>query len=204
MPDNPKSLLVATNNRGKLAELMSLLGDLPVTLRCLADFSDINEVEETGTTFIENARLKAAGYALQTGLPAIADDSGLEVASLDGRPGILSARYGGAETGFTEKMLMLLREIDAIGSSDRTARFVCSIAVADPDGNILRTTSGVCPGRIAAAQRGDHGFGYDPLFIPDGFDQTFGELPDEIKREISHRAHAFGQIIPFLRDFIAV
>ncbi len=204
MADRLKKLLVATNNPGKLAELRSLLDGLPVELRSLEDVEQIVQIEETGATFIENARLKASGYAMQTGLPAIADDSGLEVDALGGRPGVLSARYGGPDTGFDEKMAKLLGELDEIGHARRTARFVCAIAVADSSGNILCTAEGICSGNIAAAPRGLHGFGYDPLFIPDGYDQTFGELSGAIKGKISHRSSAFEQIIPFLRDFIAV
>jgi len=197
-------LLVATNNQGKLAEMIDRLADLPVELRSLSDIETFDEVEETGATFVENARLKASGYAAQTGLPAIADDSGLEVAALDGRPGILSARYGGANTSFDEKMTKLLSEIDKTGDTRRKARFVCAMAIADAAGNILYTTSGICDGKIAAEPRGNLGFGYDPLFIPDGFELTLDELPGAVKQKISHRARAFEQIIPFLRDFIAV
>ncbi len=199
-----KKLLVATNNPGKLAELRDLLGRLPVALQSLGSFEQIVEVEETGATFVENARLKANGYAIQTGLPALADDSGLEVEALGGRPGVLSARYGGRDTGFDEKMAKLLGELDEIGHARRNACFVCAIAVADPFGNILHTAEGICRGNIAAAPRGLLGFGYDPLFIPEGYDMTFGELSGAIKEKISHRALAFEQIIPFLRDFIAV
>ena len=199
-----KKLLVATNNPGKLAELRDLLAGLPVELHSLQDFKTFDEVEETGVTFVENARLKAGGYATQTGMIAIADDSGLEVVALGDRPGVLSARYGGADTSFDEKMVKLLGELDKTGDTSRKARFVCAMAIADPSGKILYTTEGICPGKIAAAPRGQLGFGYDPLFIPNRFDLTFGELSGEIKRKISHRARAFEQIIPFLRDFIAV
>lgn len=202
MTENQRKLLVATNNPGKLLELLALLDEIPVTLESLNDWKQIIEVEETGSTFIENARLKASGYALQTGSPAIADDSGLEVEVLDGRPGVLSARYGGQDTSFAEKMTKLLGEIDASCSTNRAARFVCAIAIADASGNILFTTEGICPGKIASESHGLQGFGYDPLFIPDGYDLTFGELSGEVKRKISHRARAFEQIIPFLRDFI--
>ncbi|MFM9904887.1 MAG: RdgB/HAM1 family non-canonical purine NTP pyrophosphatase [Pyrinomonadaceae bacterium] len=200
----PTILLVATNNPGKLAELEALLHDLPIRLCSLGDLESFSEVEETGNTFLENAQLKASGYATQSGLAAIADDSGLEVEALDGRPGVLSARYGGVDTGFDEKMRMLLDELDTIGDSQRNARFVSAMAISDPTGKILHTTDGVCTGKIALQPRGDLGFGFDPLFIPDGFDKTFGELPAEIKQKISHRAGAFNRIIPFLRDFIAV
>ena len=196
-------LLIATNNNGKVAELQDLLSDIPVQLISLADFMNIIEVEETGTSFAENAQLKASGYAKQTGNLALADDSGLEVDALDGRPGVLSARYGGESTGFAQKMAKLLDEIRLTGSADRQARFVCSIAIADAAGNILISANGVCEGRIGDSPRGSGGFGYDPLFIPVGYEQTFGELDLAIKQTISHRSRAFQQIIPFLRHFNA-
>ncbi|MEQ1923031.1 MAG: RdgB/HAM1 family non-canonical purine NTP pyrophosphatase [Pyrinomonadaceae bacterium] len=199
----PQKLLVATHNLGKLAELRSLLEDLPFELVGLSDFDNVTEVEETGATFIDNAKLKAIGYAQQTGLFALADDSGLEVDALEGRPGVLSARYGG-DVGFDIKMQMLLSEMNNSTNDSRTARFVCSIAIAAPDGKILHTTEGVCSGNIASDPSGNGGFGYDPVFIPDGFKETFGELSGAVKQKISHRARAFEQIMPFLRDFIAV
>lgn len=197
-------LLIATNNAGKVRELRDMLAGVPLDLVSLAEFPAVEEVEETGTTFAENARLKAVGYARQTGLPALADDSGLEIDALGGRPGVLSARYGGDETGFGEKMRMILAEILEVPEGARSARFACSLAVADTSGEILFETAGVCPGRIAATPRGTGGFGYDPIFVPDGFELAFGELDDAVKREISHRARAFRQIIPFLRHFNAV
>lgn len=199
----PQKLLVATNNLGKLAELRSLLADLPLELIGLSDFENVTEVEETGTTFIDNAKLKATGYAQQTDLLALADDSGLEVDALDGRPGVLSARYGG-DVGFDQKMQLLLGEMNDSVTDSRAARFVCSIAIAAPNGKILYTTEGICPGNIAAEPFGNGGFGYDPIFVPDGFNETFGELSTAVKQKISHRARAFEQIMPFLRDFIAV
>jgi len=198
-----RRLLVATHNLGKLAELRSLLAELPIELIGLSDFENVTEVEETGSTFIDNAKLKASGYAQQTGSFAIADDSGLEVDALNGRPGVLSARYGG-EVGFDKKMQLLLGEMKTSTNESSAARFVCAIAIAAPDGGILHTTEGVCPGNIAHEPRGNGGFGYDPLFVPEGFEETFGELSGTVKQKISHRARAFEQIMPFLRDFIAV
>ena len=197
-----KKLLVATSNSGKIAELRDLLAGLPLDLIGLGELN-ASEVPETGATFIDNARLKATGYARQTGMLAIADDSGLEVDALNGRPGVLSARYGG-DVGFDKKMQMLLAEMDDSLNHSRAARFVCAIAIAGADGNILYTTEGICPGSLAMESRGNGGFGYDPLFIPDGFEETFGELSAALKQKISHRARAFEQIMPFLRDFIAV
>lgn len=199
----PHKLLVATYNLGKLAELRSLLAGLPFELIGLSDFDNVTEVEETGLTFIDNAKLKAIGYAQQTGSFALADDSGLEVDALDGRPGVLSARYGG-DVGFDKKMQLLLGEMTDSINDSRAARFVCAIAISGPDGKILHTTEGICQGNIANEPRGNGGFGYDPLFVPEGFEETFGELSGTVKQKISHRARAFEQIMPFLRDFIAV
>ena len=198
-----KRLLVATNNKGKLAELGQMLASVDIELVSLADLDITEEVEETGTTFVENARLKASGYARMANLPAIADDSGLEVDALDRRPGVLSARYGGAETNFDEKMKMLLAELVSTGDTERRARFVCSIAIADAVGNIAHAVSSTCEGKIAPNKRGEGGFGYDPIFIPDGYEQTFGELERHVKLKISHRARAFYKIMPFLLDFLA-
>ena len=197
-------LLLATNNPGKVNELKGLLAGLPYDLIGLADFPDITEVEETSLSFTGNARLKASGYALQTGFLALADDSGLEVEALEGRPGVLSARYGGTSSSFGGKMAMLLAELKETGDEMRRARFVCSIAVAGPSGDILSLARGICEGKLARSPRGSGGFGYDPLFIPVGFDRTFGELNEAVKQKISHRSRAFEEIIPFLRHFKAV
>ncbi len=197
-------LLIATKNEGKIKELTGLLNGLPVGLRCLNEFENIFEPEETGATFAENARLKAKYYALRTGIPALADDSGLEIEALGGAPGVFSARYAGKNASYTEKMNLLLSEINEKKVDDRRARFGCAMAIADADGGIKFLSEGVCEGKIAFAVRGTRGFGYDPIFIPDGFSETFGEISDEIKQKISHRARAIEKIILFLRDFTAV
>lgn len=199
-----RKLLLATNNPGKIEELRSMVLELPVEIRGLADFPRAEEVAETGTTFDENARLKASGYARQTGLISLADDSGLEVEALGGRPGVLSARYGGEGMSFENKMKKLLRELENANSLKRNAQFTCAIAISDQDGGILFESTGVCRGTIALSPMGSGGFGYDPIFVPDGFEQTFGELSDAIKQKISHRASAFSQIMPFLRDYIDI
>lgn len=195
-------LLVATNNAGKVRELAALLSGLPFRLLSLGEIADVTGVEETGATFEENAILKARGYAVQSGMWALADDSGLEIEALGNRPGVLSARYGGEGTGFDKKMEMLLAEVDAAGSDDRRARFVSVIAVADETGEIKHVATGTVEGSIAPSPRGTNGFGYDPIFVPDGFEYTFGELSDEIKGQISHRSRASAKIIRFLSGFI--
>jgi XTP/dITP diphosphohydrolase len=196
-------LTLATFNQGKLAEYSRMLAELPIELRALDSFADISEIDETGETFKDNARKKASGYGRQTVSYVLADDSGLAIDALDGRPGVHSARYGGTETDFALKMQLVLDELREKPACNRNARFVCAIAIAGPDGKIVFEASGVCEGRIAKLARGSGGFGYDPIFIPDGFDQTFGELSAQIKQKMSHRARAMSQIIPFLRDNIA-
>jgi XTP/dITP diphosphohydrolase len=191
-------LLIATGNKGKVAELRSLLAGLPLRLRDLAEFPSAREVEETGQTFADNASLKAQGYAEQTGLWTLADDSGLEVDALGGAPGVFSARYGGEGLTDADRVERLLAELSRVGARDRRARFVCVIAIADPHAHVMNLWTGTCEGRIVHAPRGTHGFGYDPVFLPDGFEQTFGELPAEIKHDISHRALALKAARSFL------
>lgn len=197
-------ILVGTKNAGKVKELKNLLADIPVKLRSLDEFENTIEPEETGATFYENAALKAVYYAEKTGLAALADDSGLEVAALNNAPGVYSARYGGKDSSDAEKIVKLLAELKNSGSENRAARFVCAIVLTNEAGEKIFEAEGICDGRIADQPRGENGFGYDPIFIPEGFDQTFGELSGEIKSELSHRARAIGKIIRFLRDFTAV
>lgn len=196
-------LLIATKNKGKIVELEKLLAGLPITLRSLRDFPKVIEPEETGLTFTENAVLKAKYYSLQTGLPALADDSGLEVEALGGDPGVFSARYAGENAGSVEKIEKLLSELSATPGDNRSARFVCAMVLTDEKGEIKYLTQGVCKGKISFKSSGENGFGYDPVFIPEGFSETFGELSNEIKRKISHRARASEKIITYLRGFIA-
>ena len=204
MTENKTELLIATKNAGKIKELKELLIGLPIQTRCLNAFPNITEPEETGANFAENAVLKAKYYALQTKLWALADDSGLEVEALNGAPGVFSARYAGENANDEEKIEKLLRELNNIKNiKDRRARFVCAMAIADETGEIKFLADGVCDGAIALTASGANGFGYDPVFIPDGFSNTFGELSDQIKRKISHRALATGKIIQHLRRFYA-
>ena len=192
-------LLVATNNAGKIRELSQLLSDSPLRLRLLSEFEDVAEAEETGTTFTENATLKALYYSAHARLLTLSDDSGLAVDALGGAPGVYSARYAGVHATYAERMARLLGEIEAADGTDRRARFVCVIAVADPSVSTVETFEGVCEGRIAHAPRGTGGFGYDPLFIPDGYEQTFGELPEQVKHTLSHRARALAKAVRHLR-----
>ena len=194
-------ILIATTNEGKIAEFRSLLFDERLEFIGLDAFSDIPDIEETGNTLAENAKLKAVAYSSYFGLHTLADDSGLEVEALNGRPGVFSARYGGVNIDYAAKIRLLLDEINAAEKRSRTASFVSHIVFASPDGDVLFEAEGVCEGSIAFEPKGSNGFGYDPVFIPDGFDQTFGELSDDVKQKVSHRAHAIAKIMRYLRDF---
>ena len=183
--------------------MRGLFAEHPLEIRSLADFPDTGDVEETGSTFRENAELKAREFALETGVLCLADDSGLEVTALNGAPGVHSARFAGPDTGYAEKMAKLLAMLAETGDDDRRARFVCSMSLADPDGRVLHTVEGECRGRIAERPSGTSGFGYDPIFIPDGFAQTFAELGDDVKQRISHRSKAAELVSRYLLHFIA-
>ncbi|AFZ42375.1 non-canonical purine NTP pyrophosphatase, rdgB/HAM1 family [Halothece sp. PCC 7418] len=183
-----KQLIVATGNPGKLKEMQSYLRDLPCTLALKPPELD---VEETGTTFMENARLKAKTVAQATGKCAIADDSGLAVAALNGAPGIYSARY--AETD-QERIARVLRELG--DTPDRAAKFVCAVAIADPNGAIALEKEGICQGEILRAPRGNNGFGYDPIFYVPSVQQTFAEMTPDQKEKLSHRGQAFSALFP--------
>ena len=141
-------------------------------------------------TYAENAIAKAKFYAAATGMLALADDSGLEVAALGGAPGVYSARYAGVGASDADRRQLLLAELAKVDSGIRQARFVAAVAIVDPNGEVLNLSEGICEGTIIFESRGTSGFGYDPLFVPDGYDQTFAELPDEVKNRISHRARA--------------
>lgn len=199
----PKELVIATRNRGKLIEVRQLLSDIPLILRSLWDFPHAAEVEETGTTFSHNASIKASAYALQTGAWTLSDDSGLEVDALGGAPGVYSARYAGEGATDLERIELLLSELARTGDHRRRARFVCAVSLADPAGRIINVSIGACEGRIAQSPRGGRGFGYDPVFIPEGFHETFGELSPEVKQNISHRARALCETRSFLEKLLA-
>ncbi|WNZ46828.1 RdgB/HAM1 family non-canonical purine NTP pyrophosphatase [Leptolyngbya boryana CZ1] len=184
-------LVVATGNPGKVKEIEPYLSGLNWELRLKPPEL---EMEETGTTFQENAAQKATQVAIATGQWAIADDSGLEVMALDGRPGVYSARYAESDQARIAKLLGELGD-----ATDRRAQFVCAIAVAKPDGTIALLTEGFCPGEILTAPRGEGGFGYDPIFYVPEQGMTFSEMPLEVKQEISHRGRAFQAILPQMR-----
>jgi XTP/dITP diphosphohydrolase len=193
-------LLIATRNSGKTEEIRSLLKGVELDVVSLRDFPEIDTVEETGGTYEKNALLKCITYARESGLWALADDSGLEVDALDGAPGVFSARYGGTEATDADRVDLLLSRLSEISDDRRSARFRCFAAIADPDANVIKIAEGTCEGRIARAPRGNNGFGYDPVFIPVGYDVTFAELPAEEKDRISHRAIAMRKIREFLQQ----
>ena len=182
-------LLVATNNPGKVREYEALLRGLPLTLTYPAQEGIDIEVEETGSTFAENARLKAMAYAGASDLLTLADDSGLEVDALGGEPGTRSARYAGQEASDEDRYRLLLSKLEGVPWERRTARFRCVIAVARLQGEV-HIAEGTCEGVIAFEPKGEHGFGYDPVFYMAEHGQTMAELEPEVKNRISHRARA--------------
>jgi|SRR6185369_5631301 len=184
------TLLLGTRNPGKVIEIVSILAESGWSFSSLQEFPNVGEAEENFATFAENAIAKAQFYASATGLCALADDSGLEVEALGGAPGVFSARYAGAHASDADRRSLLLSELGKTGDTTRRARFVAVVAISKPNGEILNVSEGICNGTITFAPRGTGGFGYDPLFIPDGYTQTFAELPDTIKNQISHRARA--------------
>lgn len=198
------TLLIATSNPGKVVEIASLLAASTSLNYRVIGFGDLPEVpptvEETGATFSENALLKAEQYHAMTGLLTLADDSGLEVDALGGRPGVYSARYGGEGLTSAQQIELLLNEIKDVADEQRTARFVCSIAIVGrQEGKTFsQTFEGSCEGIIARHPRGNEGFGYDPIFIERATGRTFAELTREEKAPLSHRGKAFSQARKFL------
>lgn len=188
-PEAASSYVVATFNRHKAAELEALLRLPGVTLSLLADWPEATAPEETGTTLLENARIKARAAAALTGLPAIADDTGLEVDALGGAPGVHAARYAGPAARYEDNVAKLLRELAGVPAARRTARFRTVCVAAWPDGREVQA-EGVLEGVIVEAPRGTNGFGYDPVFVPAGDTRTFAELTDAEKNAMSHRARA--------------
>ncbi|MCR4425652.1 MAG: RdgB/HAM1 family non-canonical purine NTP pyrophosphatase [Firmicutes bacterium] len=196
-----KALVVATRNRGKTAEIGAILRaqGIEADLRALWDYPGAPEISEDGGTFVANAVKKARAAAMFTGEVAVADDSGLVVDALGGQPGVMSARFGGP--GLTdreryERLLALMRDVPGPA---RTARFICAVAVATPEG-LIGVAEGSCEGTIAWEPAGEGGFGYDPVFIFAGSGKTFGQLDEATKNRVSHRARAFEKAIPLIRE----
>lgn len=192
-----KRLVVATRNKGKIVEITALLDGLVDQVSSAADFPDFPETVEDGTTFAENALKKAREASLYSGLPALADDSGLVVDALNGRPGVYSARFAGSGAGDAANNGLLLEECRNVPEEQRQAAFVCALAYVTPHGVEMLFT-GKVTGRILSAARGEGGFGYDPLFLVDGFERSMAELTLEEKNRVSHRAHAFALFREYL------
>ena len=199
-------LLVATTNPGKFAEVQAFLAKLPLQITSLKNLTNPPEVVENGRTFEENALKKARTLAEYSGLLTLADDSGLEVNALAGEPGIYSARYAGAEGDDERNNLKLLGELTGVGEEQRTARFVCALALCAPQSQgmkewVVRQT---CEGRIAFAPSGSHGFGYDPLFFYPPFGKTLGEIERDVKATVSHRGKALMKLAEVLATLLEV
>jgi len=186
-------LVIASHNQGKVREIRELLAPFAITVRGAAELG-LPEPEETGDTFEANAVLKARAAADRTGLVALADDSGLVVAALGGAPGIYSARWAGPDKDFRIGMARIERELLALNTANKRAKFVCALALAEPKGK-TQTFVGEIEGTLSFPPRGDRGFGYDPIFVPEGMDKTFGEIEPAIKHGMSHRARAFEKLL---------
>ena len=191
-------LVIASHNPGKVREIADLLKPHGVSVSSAGELG-LPEPEETGSTFVENARLKAHAAATGADLPALADDSGLAVAALDGQPGLYSARWAGPDRDFRLAMDRVERELAATGDRDRRAAFISVLCLAWPGGRD-EVFEGRVDGHLVWPPRGDRGFGYDPMFVPDGYDITFGEMDPAHKHTISHRARAFEGLVAWLRE----
>ncbi len=191
------NVVIATSNAHKVEEYKALIGDDSIEMQSLLDYPGFPDVEENGKTFTENASIKAVAASKYCDAPAFADDSGLEVFALNGEPGIYSARYAPTDP---ERIAKLLKNLE--GKEDRSARFVCVIAIAF-NGEVIETFEGEIRGAIGFEPKGENGFGYDPIFIPEGETRTFAELSSEEKNSISHRANAFRKAAEFVEEQIA-
>lgn len=194
-----RPILIASKNKGKIKEFKKLLSEYDLDVKSLLDYEDIPDVEETGETFYENAELKARAIGDLLDLPVIADDSGLIIDALDGRPGVYSARYAGEDSNDEENNLKVLKELDNVDEDDRTARFIAVLAFYRPGEEVI-FKEGYCEGEIIFGQRGNHGFGYDPIFLPKGYTKTMAELKDYEKNIISHRSQAIHQFRVWLKE----
>ncbi len=195
-------IVLATRNQHKKQELVALLSGLDIAIRTLDDFPEAPEVVEDGDTCEVNAMKKAVEIARFTGLPAVADDTGLEVDALNGRPGAFAARYAGEHATYEDNCQKLLQELHGVSPAQRGARFVTVAAIAFPGGKTM-SAKGVLNGVIAESATGSHGFGYDPVFVLPEYGQTLGQLPPEVKNQISHRARAFAQAKTLLQQMMA-
>jgi len=195
-----RQLVLATRNQHKKRELQELMAGMEVEILTLEDVDPVPEVEEDGDTFEANAVKKAYETARATGILCLADDSGLEVDALQGRPGVYSARFAGEHASDEENNIKLLKLLESVPDEERTARFVSVIAICDAQGYV-RTVRGECAGTIARVPAGSGGFGYDPLFIPHGYKQTYAQLSAAEKNRISHRGAALAKALPVLKEY---
>ncbi len=191
-------IVAATSNKHKLDEFRELLKDQNVEIVGLDSYPEMPPIEETGSTFKENAEIKALAATKYCDLPSFADDSGLEIEALNGAPGLYSARYADTPAARIERVLNEMK-----GQTNRKARFVCCLSIAG-NGEIIDTFEGEVRGRIIEEPRGEAGFGYDPIFVPDGYEQTFAEMSEELKNKISHRARACQAAIEFIEDEMSI
>lgn len=196
--NKPHILVLATGNKNKYLEIKEIMGLDNWELKFLKDFPNITLPEETGTTYEENALIKAKVCAERLHLPALSDDSGLEVDALGGKPGVYSSSYGGIEGDSERNIQKLLQELEEVPWHQRTARFICCAMLVFPDGS-THCEKGVIEGHIAIEPYGENGFGYDPVFVPQGYENTFAELSPKEKNKISHRAIAFRKMAEFLK-----
>ena len=197
-------ILIATGNKGKLREYARLLAGVPVTLLSPAEVGlEGFDVVEDGETFEDNAKLKARAYAEASGKITLADDSGLCVDVLKGAPGVHSARYGGPGLDSAGRRHKLLADLENVPDDRRTAHFDCVIALFVPESELSIATYGQCPGHITRADSdGNEGFGYDAIFVPDGYNKTFAQLPSDVKNDLSHRGKAVGDLLPILQRMV--
>lgn len=198
-----ETVIIASGNQGKLKEFKELMKDLAVEVKSLKDFPEIGDIEENGTSFAENAYIKAKAVFDATGCLSIADDSGLEVDALDGAPGIYSARYAGEDKNDAANNEKLLQEMDAVPKEQRGAQFHCAIVAIDKNGNRY-DAEGIVRGEILRAPQGENGFGYDPLFYIEEFGRTTAELSMDEKNKISHRGKAVRRIVDVLKEEVFV
>ena len=202
----PAELLLASQNKGKLAEMRALLAGLPLRVLSPADVGITQAPDETGTTFVQNATIKALYYCQRSGRLAVADDSGLSVDALDGGPGLLSSRFGGEGATDDDRNKLLLHKLEGVPDDRRGAHFTCAVVVARPGASgaeVLFEAVETVEGRIAEAPRGPNGFGYDPVFFFPPFGRTFGEVPSADKDRVSHRGKAFARLREFLVTNVA-
>lgn len=195
-------IILATNNENKVREINAILASFGITVESAASAGGIPKVEENGSTFAENALIKAHTAASHLGLPALADDSGLEVPALGGRPGVYSARYAGPGCTYADNNRKLLDEMAELGDEKRRGRFVCAAALAFADGQEY-IVEGELAGMVTTETKGSGGFGYDPVFVPDGYERTLAEMSAEEKNEISHRRRAFEKMAVVIRNLLA-